>query len=146
MTEDGGVVKKVIKEGSGDFPKNGYTIHGLFLYGIWFVAHYTGTLENGKKFDSSRDRNEVFKFPLGQGQVIRAWDIGFASMRVGEHAVLVCKPEYAYGSSGAGENIPPNSTLLFDVELIDYEEKISVRGMTFRQRIDAVHYSWSFLP
>lgn len=73
--------------------------------------------------------------------MIRAWDIGFASMRVGEHAVLVCKPEYAYGSSGAGENIPPNSTLLFDVELIDYEEKISVRGMTFRQRIDAVHFS-----
>ena len=59
-------------------------------------------------------------------------------MKIGERAILVCKPEYAYGSTGAGEDIPPNSTLHFDCELINFEEKISVRGMTFRQRIDAV--------
>ena len=59
-------------------------------------------------------------------------------MKIGEHALLICKPEYAYGEAGAGEDIPPNSTLYFDVELIDYVEKISVRGMTFQQRIDAV--------
>ena len=107
------------------------------------LAHYTGTLENGKKFDSSRDRNQEFTFTLGEGQVIRAWDIGFASMRKNEHAVLVCKPEYGYGERGAGADIPPNSTLIFDVELLSFEEKISVRGMTYRQRLDNVHFfSW----
>lgn len=62
-------------------------------------------------------------------------------MKVGEHAILVCKPEYAYGERGAGADIPPNSTLFFDVELIDYVEKISVLGMTFQQRIDLVCFS-----
>ena len=70
--------------------------------------------------------------------MIKGWDIGFATMKKGEHAILVCKPEYAYGSSSAGPNIPPNSTLNFDVALLDFEEKIDVSDMTFRQRIDAV--------
>jgi len=71
------------------------------LYEIEGKHHcYTGTLEDGSKFDSSRDRNKVFKFPLGQGRVIGGWDKGFASMKVGEKAILRCKPEYAYGENG----------------------------------------------
>lgn len=77
--------------------------------------------------------------------MIKGWDIGFASMRVGERAILICQPEYGYGAHAAGESIPPNSTLIFDVELLDFEDKVSVRGMTFRQRIDAVNAIFHFL-
>ncbi len=81
-------------------------------------AHYTGTLTDGTKFDSSRDRGQPFSFVIGKGQVIRAWDEGIASMKVGERAELTCSPEYAYGARGFPPVIPPNSTLVFDVELI----------------------------
>jgi len=91
------------------FPKKGQTV----------IAHYTGTLTNGKKFDSSRDRGKPFQFQIGVGQVIRAWDEGFAQMSVGQKAKLTASPDYAYGSRGAAGVIPPNATLIFDVELID---------------------------
>ncbi len=81
-------------------------------------AHYTGTLTDGTKFDSSRDRGQPFSFVIGKGQVIRAWDEGIASMKVGERAELTCSPDYAYGARGFPPVIPPNSTLIFDVELI----------------------------
>ncbi|KAK2526667.1 hypothetical protein Q9233_008437 [Columba guinea] len=77
-------------------------------------VHYKGKLANGKKFDSSRDRNEPFVFSLGKGQVIKAWDIGVATMKKGEICYLLCKPEYAYGSSGSAPKIPSNATLFFE--------------------------------
>jgi len=108
--ENGGVMKQVLREGNGEIPESGARI----------TAHYTGTLLDGTKFDSSRDRGEPFVFTLGQG-VISCWSDAFATMSVGERAMLTCKPEYAYGKSGSPPTIPPNATLKFDVELLSFE-------------------------
>lgn len=85
--------------------------------GTLVVVHYTGTLEDGTKFDSSFDRNWPFGFPLGQGQVIPGWEQGIAGMRVGGKRQLVIPPDLAYGDAEVGP-IPPNSTLIFEVELL----------------------------
>ena len=85
------------------------------------AVHYTGWLYNGEagaKFDSSKDRGQPFRFPLGGGQVIRGWDEGVAGMRVGGARRLVIPPELGYGTRGAGGVIPPNATLLFEIELL----------------------------
>ena len=89
------------------------------------VAHYTGWLTNGTKFDSSRDRGQPFSFPLGQGRVIGGWDEGIASMKVGGHRLLIVPPELGYGDRGAGAVIPAGATLIFDVELVDIQGNVT---------------------
>ena len=106
--KDGGVLKEIIKEGTGDETPG---------VGSHVTVHYTGTLLDGTKFDSSKDRNDPFEFDVGKAQVIKAWDIGIATMKKGEVAVFTCAPEYAYGAPGSPPKIPPNSTLKFEVYL-----------------------------
>ncbi|XP_073058184.1 peptidyl-prolyl cis-trans isomerase FKBP62-like isoform X2 [Primulina eburnea] len=104
-----GLKKRLVKEGEGwDTPDNGDEVE----------VHYTGTLLDGTKFDSSRDRGDPFKFTLGQGQVIKGWDLGIKTMKKGENAVFTIPAELAYGESGSPPTIPPNATLQFDVELL----------------------------
>ncbi len=100
-----------VKIGTGKLAEKGKMIE----------VHYTGTLTNGKKFDSSLDRNETFKFKLGTGQVIKGWDEGFAGMKVGGVRKLTIPPEMGYGSHAMGSAIPAHSTLLFTVELVNVQ-------------------------
>ncbi|XP_036389599.1 peptidyl-prolyl cis-trans isomerase FKBP5 [Megalops cyprinoides] len=104
------------------------------MIGDKVFVHYTGKLLNGKKFDSSQDRKEPFTFRLGKGQVIKAWDIGVSTMRKGEVCLFLCKPEYAYGPAGSPPKIPPNSTLLFEVELLNFKgEELTEDGGILRR-------------
>ncbi len=91
------------------------------LPGDTLTVHYVGTLLDGKVFDSSRDRNTPLSFTLGVGQVIRGWDEGFSGMQVGGKRLLIVAPDYGYGEQGVGA-IPPNSTLIFEVELLDVKK------------------------
>ena len=107
MAETGLKIEQ-LKAGTGEKPKRGQTVK----------VHYTGWLTNGTKFDSSVDRGKPFEFQLGAGQVIKGWDEGVAAMQIGEKARLTIPPEMGYGARGAGGVIPPNATLVFEVELL----------------------------
>ncbi|QQE65460.1 peptidylprolyl isomerase [Leptolyngbya sp. BL0902] len=108
ITTESGLQYVDIVEGTGAMPQAGQRV----------TVHYTGTLEDGTKFDSSRDRGRPFTFQIGVGQVIKGWDEGVGTMRVGGQRKLVIPSELGYGSRGAGGVIPPNATLIFDVELL----------------------------
>jgi len=100
---------QVVREGAGTEARAGNTVS----------VHYVGTLTDGKKFDSSRDRGQPFTFKLGAGQVIKGWDQGVAGMKVGAVHKLTIPPQLAYGDRGFPPVIPPGSTLVFEVELLD---------------------------
>jgi FKBP-type peptidyl-prolyl cis-trans isomerase len=102
---------KIVQEGTGALPEVGKNV----------IVHYTGFLENGQKFDSSVDRGQPFTFPLGQGRVIKGWDEGVAKLKIGTKAILKIPAELGYGSRGAGNVIPPNATLFFEVEVVGVE-------------------------
>ena len=108
MKTDSGLEYVDTVVGSGDSPKKGQQV----------TVHYTGRLTNGKKFDSSVDRGQPFMFTIGIGQVIKGWDEGVMSMQVGGKRTLTIPPQLGYGARGAGSAIPPNATLVFDVELL----------------------------
>ena len=108
VTTASGLKYVELAEGTGATPAKGQTVS----------VHYTGTLESGKKVDSSRDRNQAFEFQIGEGQVIKGWDEGLSTMKVGGRRKLIIPADLGYGARGAGGVIPPNSTLIFDVELL----------------------------
>jgi peptidylprolyl isomerase len=112
VTTDSGLQYVDLEVGDGDSPGLGDTV----------VVHYTGWLEDGTKFDSSLDRGEPLEFQIGMGGVIRGWDIGMATMKVGGKRKLIVPPGLAYGSEGRGDVIPPNATLTFEVELLEIRE------------------------
>jgi len=108
VTTKSGLKYEDLKVGTGPSPKTGQTV----------TVHYTGWLTNGSKFDSSRDRGQPFEFQIGVGQVIKGWDEGVATMKVGGRRKLTIPSQLGYGERGAGGAIPPNATLVFDVELL----------------------------
>jgi FKBP-type peptidyl-prolyl cis-trans isomerase FkpA len=108
ITTDSGLQIEDLEIGSGDSAAKGHAV----------TVHYTGWLTDGTKFDSSKDRNDPFRFPLGRGHVIKGWDEGVAGMQVGGRRKLTIPPQLGYGARGAGGVIPPNATLVFEVELL----------------------------
>ena len=108
MTTPSGLQYEDIVEGTGVNPEPGQTV----------TVHYVGTFEDGRKFDASTDRSQPFSFQIGRGQVIKGWDEGVLSMKVGGKRKLTIPPDLGYGARGAGGVIPPNATLLFEVELL----------------------------
>lgn len=113
--QDGGLLKKLLVKGEGEETPP----HGSEIF-----VHYTGTLEDGSKFDSSRDRGKEFVTEIGVGQVIKGWDIGMMTMKKGEKAIFRARQDYAYGESGSPPVIPAGATLDFDVEMFRWKEKL----------------------
>jgi FKBP-type peptidyl-prolyl cis-trans isomerase len=107
----GGYEVEELQKGNGQKPTKGSTVS----------MHYTGTFPDGRKFDSSHDRKKPFSFVLGAGQVIQGWDLAVANMSVGQKVRCTFPPELAYGARGAGGVIPPNATLVFEMELLSFK-------------------------
>ena len=107
---ESGLEYEITQEGTGDAPKRGQNVR----------VHYTGKLLDGTVFDSSHNRGQPIAFPLGMGAVIKGWDEGIALLNKGAKATLTIPPELGYGARGAGGAIPPNATLIFDVELVSF--------------------------
>ncbi|RMZ52723.1 hypothetical protein APUTEX25_000842 [Auxenochlorella protothecoides] len=119
VSKDGGVRKIIKKVGAGyEVPEKGDKV----------TVHYTGTLEDGTKFDSSRDRDDPFTFTLGQGQVIKGWDLSVATMKKGESATVIIRGDYGYGAAGSPPKIPANATLHFDIELLSWRSDKDLTG------------------
>ena len=111
LTDDGGVVKRVVTAGSGGRPDSGDEV----------TAHYVGKLQaDGTVFDSSVERDSPFSFKLGEGKVIKGWEVALAAMQKGEKAIITLQPDYAYGAAGAPPKIPANAVLEFEIELLDF--------------------------
>ena len=110
--KNGMLFKTILREGSSE--------DGSPMKNDEVFVHYTGKLLNGTEFDSSVERNEPFKFKLGAGDVVKGWEVGVATMKKGEKCILTCRPDYAYGEKGSPPKIPSNSTLQFEVELLDW--------------------------
>ena len=108
VTTSSGLKYVDLVEGAGASPMRGQMV----------TVHYTGTLEDGKKFDSSVDRGQPFVFQIGMGRVIKGWDEGVMTMKIGGKRKLIIPPQLGYGARGAGSVIPPNATLIFEVELL----------------------------
>ncbi|MDD2913672.1 MAG: FKBP-type peptidyl-prolyl cis-trans isomerase [Candidatus Pacebacteria bacterium] len=109
VCKKGQLKAEILTEGEGKLAEKGN----------YLTLHYTGTLLDGKKFDSSVDRNQPFSFVLGQGRVIQGWEMGVLGMKKGEKRRLTISPELAYGKQGAGDIIPPDSILIFEIELLE---------------------------
>jgi len=109
ITTTSGLKIEELSEGEGSIAESGQTVS----------VHYTGWLTDGTKFDSSKDRDQPFRFNLGAGMVIKGWDEGVAGMKIGGKRKLTIPPQLGYGSRGAGGVIPPDATLVFEVELLD---------------------------
>ena len=125
ITEDGGVKKKLIKEGKGESPKDGNEVH----------VNYIGRNKDNKVFDQTKDK--PFTFKLGAGQVIKGWDIGVKTMKVGEKAEFILSPEYAYGDKKVSDLIPENSTLTFEIELLKFVvPKKEISDMTYEEKLN----------
>ena len=120
VTTPSGLIYLITKKGTGRLPKAGETV----------ILHYTGTLTNGVKFDSSRDNGQPFAFKLGAGQVIKGYDEGLSKLHIGDQAILVIPSKLGYGSRGAGNVIPPDSTLIFIIELLDVKAKSLSEAMS----------------
>ncbi|TPX47642.1 hypothetical protein SeLEV6574_g02561 [Synchytrium endobioticum] len=162
LISDGTLKKKILRKGEGE----------PFSEGTFVTVHYVGTLQDGTVFDSSRKRNKPFEFKIGKGQVILGWDIGVATMKSKEVAILVCGPALAYGEKGSPPHIKPNATLYFEVEILsatppqdpifqriaeamstkekannvyskqEYEAAISL----YEKALQRIEYSWGALP
>ncbi|HIA11346.1 MAG TPA: FKBP-type peptidyl-prolyl cis-trans isomerase [Flavobacteriales bacterium] len=134
ITTKSGLKCEYLHRGTGKKPQPGDKV----------VAHYTGTLLDGTKFDSSVDRGKPFEFPLGKGKVIKGWDEGFALLQVGDKAIFTIPPELAYGERATGQ-IPANSTLIFEVELLNVIEKVVpkpfvVEGIEIKKTASGLQY------
>ena len=134
--QDGGILKEIIREGSGDMPQPGDNV----------IVHYVGTLTDGSKFDSSRDRDEKFTFQVGKGSVIKGWDQGIPTMKRGELSKFTIRGDYGYGEHGSPPKIPGNATLIFEIELFDFHgEDLSASSSKYKpkSRISGVaNVSW----